>query len=399
MAAIDVPASGRRRRPPTTGGARTGTVIPRRALEFRPDQTFRTLLNTRVQESLAARRLRTRDCPALYVKFAVMLLWVAGSYILLVFGDFSAGQALLLAISLGLGVTGLTFNVAHDAGHGAVSRHRVVNQIALSSLDLLGASSYVWVQRHNVIHHRYANIHEYDCDIDQWPLGRLSPHQRHLWFHRFQHIYLWPLYGLYTMQLQFVEDFRAVLSGRLGSLTMHRPTGVELARFLVGKVAFFSLAFALPASRHPVGAVIALYFLAFYINGLCFTIVSQLSHLVSETETPRPRGDRLDVDWSVHQLLASCDFSQRNRVLSWYLGGLNFQVEHHLFPYICHVQYSRVAPIVRNVCRELGLPYNVHVNLLDGLRSHYRYLQRLAQPPQLPATTPRDATPPAPAID
>jgi linoleoyl-CoA desaturase len=235
----------------------------------------------------------------------------------------------------------------------------------------------------------YPNIHGYDCDIDQWPLSRFSLHQQYLWFHRFQYLYLWPLYGLYTIKWQFLDDFRPVVTGRLGLLPFRRPQREELARFVLGKIQFFCLAFAIPLSFHPMEAVLGLYVLVFYVNGLIFTIVVQLSHLVSHTDTPRPSSDGnfLDTDWAVHQARASCDFCQDNKLLSWFLGGLNFQVEHHLFPTVCHMHYAGMAPIVKSVCLERSIPYNTHSSLIEGLRSHHHHLRSLAQQP-LDTTSP-----------
>jgi linoleoyl-CoA desaturase len=355
----------------------------RAPLRFRRDSAFRQLLNQRVRAYFAENGLARRGCTSFYVKAAIMIAWVVASYILLVFGDLSFWSAAAVAIMLGLGITFLTFNIVHDAGHRAISRRPAINQAAATLMDLVGASSYVWMQKHNLVHHTYPNIHEYDCDIDQWPLSRFSPHQPHLWFHRFQHLYLWPLYGLTTIKWQWVDDFKPLLAGRVGVFPFARPRGAELVRFMAGKLVFFALAFGLPLALHPVPAVLGLYFLTFYVHGMLFIIVAQLSHMVTHTVTPRTSelGAMLDVDFAVHQAQASCDFCQHNKVLTWLLGGLNFQVEHHLFPGICHVHYPAIAPIVRDVCGALGVPYNTHLSLLEGLKSHHQHLRTLARKP------------------
>jgi linoleoyl-CoA desaturase len=374
MAVVDV-------QEPTGAELRRADAPVRGPLRFRRDSAFRHVLNRRIRAYFAETGLRRRDCASFYLKAGVMILWVAAAYALLMFGSLSLWPAFGVAILLGLGITFLTFNIVHDAGHSAISRWRAVNQAAATLMDLVGVSSYVWAHKHNLVHHTYPNIHEYDCDIDQWPLSRFSPHQPRLWFHRFQHIYLWPLYGLYSIKWQLFDDFVPVVTGRVGALPLPRPRGPELARFILGKLGFFGLAFAVPLMLHPAYAVLGLYLVAFFVNGVLFTIVVQLSHMVTHTVTPRPSGagDVLDVDFAVHQAQASCDFCQPNRVLSWLLGGLNFQVEHHLFPGICHVHYPGMAPIVREVCRELGVPYNTHASLLEGLRSHQQHLRSMGQ--------------------
>lgn len=351
-------------------------------LKFRPAREFRKTLSKRVEAYFVQNQLQRRDCPMFYLKAGLLIAWVIASYVVLVFAELAPWQATALAVNLGLAVTFLTFNIVHDAGHGAISRFRFVNQLGLKLMDLVGVSSYVWVQRHNVIHHTYPNIHEYDCDIDQGALARFSPHQPRRWFHRFQHIYLWPLYGLYTVKWQLVDDCKPVVTGRIGLASFRRPRIAELIFLVGGKLTFFCVALLMPLSLHPAGAVLGLFLLTFYVNGLIFICVVQLSHLVELTDTPKLAADEkvLDSDWSVHQARASCDFSQGSRIVSWFLGGLNYQIEHHLFPRVCHVHYPGMAPIVRDTCREFGVPYNTHASVIKGIMSHQAFLRRLAQP-------------------
>lgn len=361
--------------------ATTSAGLSRPKLKFRRDRAFRDAVNRRVDAHFAATGLRRQDLPAFYLKVAILVPILVAAYVLLVFADLTTWQSVLLAIVLAAAINLVAFNIFHDAGHSAASRHRAVNYLGLVLMDLTGVSSYVWLQRHNMMHHAYPNVHDYDCDIDVGPLLRLSPHQPHLWLHRFQHIYLWPLYGLHLLKWQFIDDVVPLITGRLGALRFRRPRGYDLAHYLLGKTAFVVLAFVIPMSLHAPAAVLGLYLLIAYVNGMIFVYVVQLSHLVECTETPRPSqiGAQLDSDWAVHQVEASCDFSQQNRVLSWLLGGLNFQVEHHLFPKVCHVHYPALAPIVRDACREFDVPYNTHASVLAGLRSHHRFLRHLGQ--------------------
>jgi linoleoyl-CoA desaturase len=354
-------------------------------VKFRQEREFRDAVTARVNAYFSASGRGRRDAAAFYVKAALLLSWLIASYLLLVFLQTETWQALLLAISLALAVTATAFNIFHDAGHDAISRSRIVNRLAFLLMNLVGASSYVWRQRHNVIHHTFANLHEYDCDIDIGKLGRLSPHQPFLPMHRFQHFYLWVLYGFYSIKWQFIDDIKPFITGRLGFFEFNRPGGFDLFAFVAGKVGFLCMAFVLPLTRHSLVSVLALYFLVYFINGTLFVIVVQLSHLVEQTETPAASFDRdvraLDVAWANHQAQASCNFSQKNALLSWFLGGLNFQVEHHQFPRICHVHYPMIAPIVATACKEFGIAYNLHPSIAAGLRSHFRHLRSLANPP------------------
>ncbi len=221
-----------------------------------------------------------------------------------------------------------------------------------------------------MLHHNYANITGHDDDIDLGILGRLSPHQRQLPFHRYQQYYLWALYGFLPMKWQLYDDFRDLAVGRVGGRRFARPKGWDLAVFLIGKGIFFSLALALPLIFHPLWAVLLFYLAASLVQGTTLSVVFQLAHCVEEAEfpVPNPETTQMSTGWAAHQVESTVDFARRNRLLSWYIGALNFQIEHHLFPRICHVHYAALAPLVEATCREFGLKYSAHRILPRGSR-------------------------------
>src|SRR5262249_36676403 len=260
------------------------------------------------------------------------------SYAVLVFLAGTWWLALASAISLGLAMAAVGFNIQHDAGHQAYSRRNWINRLMAMTLDLLGGSSYVWAKKHNSVHHCFVNITGHDDDIDLGIFGRLTPHQKRLKFHRFQHFYLWVLYGLLPTKWQFYDDFRDVVTGRIGAHRFPRPRGWDLATLIGGKIVFFSLALTIPLLLHPVWTVLLFYALASFVQGVTLSVVFQLAHCVEEADFPLPRlgAGRMETTWAVHQVETTVDFARGNRFLSWIIGGLNFQIEHHLFPRISH---------------------------------------------------------------
>ena len=318
----------------------------------------------------------------MYLKTAIIVGWLLASYALLVFVVGTWWLALPLAISLGLSMAALGFNVQHDGGHRAYSDRGWINKLMAMSLDLLGGSSYVWARKHNSIHHSYANITGHDDDIDIGFLGRLSPHQKRLKFHGWQHFYLWPLYGLLPIKWQVYDDFRDVFTGRTGGHRLARPRGWDLAIFIGGKVIFFTLALAIPLALHPVWVVLLFWVVATFVQGEVLSVIFQLGHCVEHAAFPLPRPDtgRMEAPWAVHQIETTVDFAHRNRLLSWFIGGLNFQIEHHLFPRICHLNYPALAPLVEETCREFGLRYQAHKTFRAALASHFCWLRQMGKP-------------------
>lgn len=354
---------------------------PHGSLKFQPGSKFQSELRRRVDRYFETTGLPRRDCPRMYLKTAMIAAWTVTSYgLLLAFADVT-WVGLLLSIALGLGVAAIGFNIQHDGAHRAYSRRPWLNKIMALSLDLVGASSYLWARKHNSIHHTYANVTGHDGDIDLGGIGRLSPHQPRLWLHRFQHFYLWPLYGLLTVKWQLYDDFHDLAVGRVAGHPFARPRGWDLVTFVVGKLLFFLLAFAIPLMLHSLGCVLLMYLVASLVQGITLSVVFQLAHCVEEAAFPMPMDgtNRMHGPWAEHQIETSVNFARNNRWISWYVGGLNFQIEHHLFPEICHIHYPALSPIVADLCAESGLVYAAHETFFDAARSHYRWLRRMGR--------------------
>jgi|WetSurMetagenome_2_1015567.scaffolds.fasta_scaffold88235_1 linoleoyl-CoA desaturase len=349
-------------------------------LDFDEDRTFEIDLRRRVDDYFRQGKGQPKTGSwRMFLKTAVILTCFTASYVLLVFFADTVWQALPLAVLLGLFTAAIGFNIAHDGGHRAYSKTAWVNKAAAVTMDLVGSSSYLWFWKHTVIHHRYVNITGYDNDINLGMLGRLSPHNKRLPFHRWQHLYLWPLYGLLAVKWEFINDFRQIRSGRLGGHRFPRPVGGELVIFVVGKVVFFAWAIFIPLMLHSFPTVLLYYLVAVVMLGTTMAVVFQLPHCVAQAEFPIPRGDmgRMEAPWAVHQARATLDFGRSNRVLRWSLGGLNFHLEHHLFPTICHIHYPAITWIVEQACRDHGIKYAEHKSFLTGLLAHFRWLRRM----------------------
>jgi linoleoyl-CoA desaturase len=350
--------------------------------KFPGDGGFYAAVRGRVAEYFRRTGRRERDLPAMYLKSAVILAWAGGSWALLVFAARSWWQAVPLAVSLALALAAVGFCIQHDGGHHAYSRRRWVNRLAAASLDLMGASSYLWHFKHEVVHHTYTNVSGVDTDIDIGPVVRVTPHQPRRWFHRWQHLYLFPLYAVTAPRWHLYGDFKEVATGWMGPHRVPRPRGRALALFAGGKLFSLGWMLAVPMLFHPAWQVAALYLVVTGAMGVAMSVVFQLAHCVGEAAfpVPDPGTGRLADGWAAHQARTTVDFARGNRPLSWWVGGLNFQIEHHLFPRVCHVHYPALAPIVEATCREYGVPYRAHPTFRAGLRSHYRWLKQMGRP-------------------
>jgi linoleoyl-CoA desaturase len=363
--------------------SRPGTGGPAvRRLRFAGDNSFHVELTRRVEEHLVNAGRRQRDCPEMFLKTAIIFASFAAAYWLLVFVATQWWQALPLSIVLALTVVAIGFNVMHDASHEAYSDRRWLNRLMAMSLDLVGGSSYFWHWKHAVFHHSFVNVIGYDTDINLAGLGRLTPHHPRKRIHRWQHLYVWFLYGVMVVKWQLYDDFRLALNRRMGEHCVPRPRGRQLAALFGGKLVFVSLAFVVPLTMHPAWAVAACYLVATVVVGVVLAVVFQLAHCVEEAAFPVDSvAGRIDKPWAVHQAETSVDFARRSRAAGWLLGGLNFQIEHHLFSRISHVNYPAITGVVERTCREFGVRYNDNATFLSALRSHYRWLRKLGREP------------------
>jgi linoleoyl-CoA desaturase len=354
------------------------TTPTMKRLSFAADNEFYVELKRRVDQHMTNNGRRERDCPQMYLKTAIILTTFVTSYVLLVFASSTWWQAFPLAVVLAFATAAIGFNIMHDASHHAYSNKGWVNRLAVKSLDLIGGSSYLWHWKHVVFHHTYTNIYNYDTDIDLGELGRLTPHHKRLHIHEFQHWYMWFLYGALVIKWNLFDDFRVAIRGRIGEHRYRPLRGGELATFIVGKVLFFMIAFGVPLLFHSAGIVALFYIFIAFIVGIVLSVVFQLAHAVEEAHFPREQTPgHIDKPWAIHQLETTVDFAPKSRVAYWLLGGLNFQIEHHLFPRICHIHYPFIAPVVEETCQEFGVSYNVVGSFRQGVMSHFRWLRRM----------------------
>lgn len=317
-------------------------------------------------------------------KSIFMLLLFFVPLALITFGSISSIYLLFgLFILSGLGMAGIGMGIMHDAIHGSYSKNKLVNKIMGYTINLIGANNEVWRLQHNVLHHSFTNIEEHDDDINAPFFLRFSPHAEKNKLHKFQHLYAWFFYGLSTISWVTSKDFvRLTRYYKMGLIKDKKTYQIGLVKIVLWKLVYYSYALVLPLlmSGFAAGVVILAFFAMHFVTGLIISLVFQSAHVVSEASFPLPNENgTIENERLVHQLATTCNFSPNSKILSWLVGGLTNQIEHHLFPNISHVHYKKIAPIVEQTSKEFGLPYLSNGNFLTAIYKHFKMLYQLGR--------------------
>lgn len=344
--------------------------------------TFYVSLNEAVNTYFVTSGKRRRGTIDIYTKTTIILLWFSVSWVGLFIFARNVEEVLIWAISLGFSIVGIGFSIQHDANHGAYSGSRKINIIMGYMLDFVGASSFIWRQKHNYFHHCFTNCEKLDDDLEAGILVRLAPWQKWYRWHRWQHLYIWILYGLLKIRWDFFDDFFSIFSGKIGFQRLRHCTTYEFCGFAFGKIVYFTWALIIPLCLLRPALVLLYYVSCSIVVGLSTSVVFQLAHCTNVSAFlcgERPQKQNV-YHWAAAQMMTTANFSPTNRFLTWYLGGLNFQIEHHLFPHICHTHYPYLSIIVRHVAANHGFKYHQHKTIFHALRAHYDWLRKMGHP-------------------
>lgn len=344
---------------------------------------FLTELRSSVNEYFKNKNIEPYGNKSIFLKTIFMALLYFVPWVLMMSGVFSSVLPVLACwMLMGLGMAGVGMTTMHDANHGSFSKKKWVNKLFGNSLYLLGGFPPNWRHQHNTLHHGFTNIEGHDEDIAPPEILRLSPHRPLKKIHRYQHLYAWFLYSIMTISWIMFTDFKR--------LNRYRKEGVKfggkrsykslMTDLVVSKLLYYALFLVLPVFTVPLAWYWTMvgFLLMHFTGGLVLASIFQTAHVVPTSEYPLPdeKGE-MDNNWAAHQLYTTCNFAPKNRIFTWLVGGLNHQVEHHLFPNISHIHYRKIAGIVQEKAKKFGMPYHVNRSFLEAVVQHIKMLKML----------------------
>ncbi|MFK5974450.1 MAG: acyl-CoA desaturase [Flavobacteriaceae bacterium] len=361
-----------------------------KAIRFsRKDSTkFFKTLNQRVNDYFKENKIKKTGDWRLHLKTAIMFALFLTPYFLILTLGLPNWANFLLTIVMGVGMAGVGMNVMHDGNHGSYSTKKWVNSLMGGSIYILAGNVYNWQVQHNVLHHTYTNIQGHDEDLDAGRILRFSKHTKWRKYHRFQHFYSILLYGLLTFNWAITTDFQQMYrytKRKLSYGEFPNPV-VNWSKMVIFKLIYLTIWVILPLIILDIAwwKLLIGFFVMHYVAGVILSVVFQLAHVIDQADTPLPDEDgNIKNTWVVHQLFTTVNFGTKNRIVNWFTGGLNHQVEHHIFPNISHVHYTKISKIVKQTAKEFNLPYNEYKTTRKAIISHFKHLKELGKRPAL----------------
>jgi len=340
--------------------------------------SFHQELKKRVNSYFDENKKKKTGNLSLYIKAIILFTAYVSIFIHLVFFTPPVILAIIECLLMGGLTAAIGFNIMHDGSHGSFSNSEFFNKSAAFSANMLGASGIMWRNKHNVIHHTYTNIDGIDDDIEIKPLLRMCATQKKYWVHRFQHIYVWFLYTLLLIVWLFVTDYAKYFRSKIGSIPIQKMSLKDHFAFWIAKLGYAFVMIALPIKMIGFTSWLTGFLIITLFAGFILSIVFQLAHTVEETAFPTPAASsQIENEWAIHQVETTANFATKNRIISWLVGGLNFQIEHHLFPKISHIHYPAISKIIKSTCEEFNIRYIEYKKMTHAIISHASHLKKM----------------------
>lgn len=342
---------------------------------------FHQELKKRVNQYFTDRKKSSTGNFGLWFKAGFFCAAYIALYVHLVYFTPATWLAIVECVLFGCFTAAIGFNVMHDGGHGSFSKNKSMNKLAAISVNFLGASSIMWNMKHNIIHHTYTNIDGIDDDIEIKPYLRMCSTQKRYWMHRFQHYYVWFLYTLLHLIWIFLTDYQKYFKKKIGTVPIKKLSVKEHIGFWGAKVGYAIIFMVLPIIKVGFVEWMVGFLIASMVTGFVIAIVFQLAHTVEVTDFPVPVAEtnKIENEWAIHQIQTTANFATKNKLISWLVGGLNFQIEHHLFPKVSHIHYPAISKIIKQTCVEFGIKYLEYPHMRTAIASHASYLRRMGR--------------------
>jgi linoleoyl-CoA desaturase len=345
---------------------------------------FRTI-NARVNNYFKENKIKKTGNWKVHLKTIILFIIFLTPFFLILYLAMPFWIHLLLTIVMGIGMAGIGMNVMHEGNHGAYSTRIWVNKFMGGTMYILAGNVHNYQVQHNLLHHTYTNINGHDEDLEAGRIMRFSKEAEWRKYHKFQQYYALFLYGLLTINWAITTDFKQMIRYQKRKLYYGKPKNPKMlwTNLIITKLIYIAIWIVLPMFIGVTWWKVLLgFFVMHYTAGLILSLIFQLAHVIDEAANPQPdENGEMENNWAIHQLLTTVNFAPKNKIVNWYTGGLNRQIEHHLFPNISHIHYGEIAKIVKETTEVCQLPYYEYKTMTAAVIAHFKHLKQLGMKP------------------
>ena len=344
------------------------------------NRVFFNSLRSAVDEYFERNKIRKTGNYKLYIKTTVLIVTTMALYFGVLLLPVPAWAGILMSAAFGMCMAFIGFNIMHDANHGSFSSRKWVNEVFGLTLNFIGGNAFLWKLKHNIVHHTYTNIDGIDDDINNMPFMRECATQPWKPMHRFQGYYMFMLYG-FTSIFMWISDFIKYFSKKVYTTDLKPMDVKEHMVFWITKSAYVVLYVVVPILVLGWKPWLVGFLVMHFVLGLLIALVFQLAHVVEHAEFSVAGVEpvKIENEWAIHQVKTTANFAAGSKLVTWFLGGLNFQIEHHLFPRISHVHYPEISKIVKKTCEQYEIRYNYFPTMGNAIYSHFKVMDQLGK--------------------
>ena len=346
-----------------------------------PDNVFEKTLRQKVKDYFAYNQLTPKGGHTVTCKIVLVLLGLLLAYIGMIFlGNKTPILLIVFLLALLFFQVTAALGVMHDASHNALTNNRHLNKfISYLIMASGGMSARVWKQKHVFAHHSHPNTSNKDTDIEGQPLFRFSPFQKRYWFHSKQHYYALFFYTLLTIKWVLFDDVRDVIMN-VYQLNLKKRLLCSIDIILT-RIIYLTLSLLVPfIVFHLFWITLGIWLFYNMSFSLCLTLVFQCSHVNTKT-CFYPNKVEAPNNFAIRQLDTTVDYGINNPFLTWIVGGLNFQVIHHLFPTVNHRHFPAIQRLlVKCLEQHPEIAYHHFPSFRAAIKDHLLFLKQVARP-------------------
>jgi len=356
---------------------------------FPPMSQFYITLKKKIEDYFIERNISPKYAPEMLLRSVLLVIaFFFFHYLSLTTTSFPV--AIIFASIVGFVAALISFMPVHEGSHASTTKSPLIWRLMGAVHDFVnGASFYNWCHQHFLGHHPFTNLTNesksetdaLDPDVvtNEPDVRRIKPYQKWHDHYRWQVIYAPMLYGLLGIKFRISDFIILFITKKNGYIRVNPMNSWHLTMFFVGKLFFLIYRFIVPAYYIGIIRTLGLFVVSDLITSYTLAFVFQVNHVIPQAKWPQvdTKTNTVNMDWAEMQIVTTLDYAHGSWITTFLTGALNYQVIHHLFPYISQIHYPGIAPIVREHCKQHKIQFNYLPTFTQAFLAHIKHLSQM----------------------